>query len=121
MSLLDDVKDTVTNTLQNELKSVKVLRESGTYNVVSGTSSTSTLTFSGEGFSQSVSEEYMELSTVSSDDREIVILQSTLTNTSGVEKIPKTGDRVKLDSNTFDVVAVDEGPSSTLWTVVGTK
>lgn len=121
MGLLDDVRSTVTQNLEDDLKPVELIRESGTYNRVSGTVNTSTLTFSGTGFSQSVSEEFMDVSTVSKDAREIVILQESLTNANGDKKEPKTDDRVKIDKETFDVVAVNEGPSSTLWITVGTK
>lgn len=123
MGILDDLKTTVTRTLASGTsqvgKNVELIRESGTYNVVSGTTTTNELTFSGTGFSQSISDKYMDESVAPNNGREIVIYQSTLTDSSGNTKEPDVGDEVKFNDIRYDAVTVDEDPASTLWIVVG--
>lgn len=121
MSFLDDLKRDVTDTLKGDLRDLELIRESGTYNIASGTTNTTEIVYSGTGFSQSVSDKYIDKSTADLSDREIVILQSTLTDSQGSEIEPEASDDVKIDGERYSVVQVNEGPSATLWTVVGTQ
>lgn len=121
MGILDDLKNTVTRSLKNEVGDVVLHRESGTYNVASGTTNTVEISFSGTGFSQSVSEEYMDDNVVDMSSREIVIYQSTLTDSNGNEIEPDQGDEIEVDGERYKSVVIDSEPSQTVWVVVGTQ
>lgn len=119
MGIFDDLKNDVTNALEDDIgKTVELVRESGTFNVISGTTNTVEITYSGTGFSQSISEEYMDDDISFNSGREIVIFQDTL-GPSGTTVTPEVGDTLKIDDSQFESMIIDEGPSSTLWTVVG--
>jgi len=123
VDILNDVKTTVTRTLASGTSKVGssavLIRESGTYNVASGTTNTVENRYSGTGFAQSISDKYMDDSVSPNDGREIVIYRSTLTDDQGKEVEPDVGDEVEFDGIRYDAVVVDTGPSKTLWTVVG--
>lgn len=118
MGILNDLKTDVTNALKDEVSDLELIRESGTYNVASGTTTTTELIYSGTGFDQSVSDEYMSEEVTAKNSREIVLFQSEL-GPSGTAITPEVGDEVDYEGTRFDIMAVDSGPSDTLWTVVG--
>lgn len=123
MGLLDDLKTTVTRTLASGTdqvgNTIELIRESGTYNVASGTTNTVELIYSGTGFSQSISDKYMDESVSPNDGREVIIYQSTLTDSNGNTIEPDIGDEVRINGVRYDAVIVDTGPSQTIWKVVG--
>lgn len=119
MTIFDDLKSDVTSDLKNELSNIEVIHESGTYNVVSGTTTTTEFIYSGTGFDQAVSDEYMDEEVTAKNSREFVLLQSELTNSSGTVISPEVGDEVRYEGTRFDIIAVGSGPSDTIWKVVG--
>lgn len=121
MSILTDgtVEDAVNQGIDPIAYDLTFTRVNESFDPSTGETTRSTTQYTVRGIITEYSKRWVAEGVVQANDRQILILQPSLQDSSGNKVTPQPDDEITYDGQTYVVVDVSEDPASATWVLQG--